>query len=185
MDDLYQKNYGVSRTNLNNDFLDGIDKKSRILEVGCNVGCQLGILQRMGFSNLYGVELQAGAVEIARKGTENINVIQGSAFDIPFRDGFFDLVFTSGVLIHISPDDISQAMAEIYRCTRKYIWGFEYYAAEQTEVSYRGHEGLLWKADFAALYQQQFPDLKLIRQEIYPYLDDDNRDVMFLLSKAG
>jgi pseudaminic acid biosynthesis-associated methylase len=139
----------------------------------------------MGFSNLYGIELQSYAVELSKSRTRRINIIEGSAFDIPYKDGYFDLVFTSGLLIHISPSDISRAMREIYRCTREYIWGFEYYADKYTEIAYRGHRNLLWKADFARLYLDQFGDLELVKEERLKYLDNDNVDSMFLLRKRG
>ena len=183
MDASYERNYGQTRTELNERFLEGVDRSIRVLEVGSNVGNQLLCLQRMGFSNLYGIELQSYAVELSKSRTRRINIIEGSAFDIPYKDGYFDLVFTSGVLIHISPSDIALAMREIYRCTREYIWGFEYYADKYTEITYRGYGNLLWKADFARLYLDQFEDLELVKEERLKYLDNDNIDAMFLLRK--
>lgn len=183
MEDLSKKNYGVTETELNERFLKGIDRSIRILEVGSNIGNQLLCLQRMGFSNLYGIELQSYAVELSKSRTRNINIIQGSAFDIPYKDGYFDLVFTAGVLIHIEPSDIALALREIYRCTRKYIWGFEYFSDHYTEIPYRGHKNLLWKTDFVRLYLNQFSDLELVKEERLKYLDNDNVDTMFLLKK--
>jgi len=175
--------YGKTRTELNEKFLEGIDRSARILEVGSNIGLQLLCLQRMGFNRLYGIELQSYAVELAKSRTRYINIIEGSVFDIPYKSGFFDIVFTSGLLIHINPSDISRAMEEIHRCTREYIWGFEYYADHYTEVVYRGHNNLLWKTDFMKLYLDQFGDLGFVKEERLNYLDSDNEDSMFLLKK--
>lgn len=183
MEALYKRNYGQTRTELNERFLRDMDRSIRILEVGSNVGNQLLCLQRMGFGNLYGIELQGYAVELSKSRTRGINIIEGSGFDIPYKDSYFDLVFTSGVLIHISPSDIALAMREIHRCTRECIWGFEYHADKYTEITYRGHRNLLWKADFARLYLDQFGDLELIREERIKYLGGDNIDTMFLLRK--
>ena len=180
---LYQQNYGISRTALNQKFLKSIDCSAKILEVGSNVGNQLLCLQKMGFQNLYGIELQNYAVELSKKRTSNINIIQGSAFDIPFKKGYFDLVFTSGVLIHISPPHLPEVMSEIYRCAKEYIWGFEYWADEDTQVPYRNHENLLWKAPYSQKYLQVFKDLELIKEEKIPYLTNKNIDVIFLLKK--
>ena len=47
VDGLYIENFGVSRTQLNNEFLDNLEL-NRIFEVGCNVGNQLNILKKMG-----------------------------------------------------------------------------------------------------------------------------------------
>jgi len=184
MDVLYRRNYGVTRSSLNQEFLDGINRELRILEVGANIGVQLQFMQGMGFQHLYGVDFQAYAIEKAKKATQNINLIQGNALDIPFKDGFFDLVYTSGVLIHIDPDNILEALKEIYRCSNHYIWGFEYFSEKYTAMPYRGKVGLLWKADFARMYLNAFPDLELVKEKRIPYLGNANHDSMFLLKKV-
>lgn len=97
----------------------------------------------MGFNDLYGVEINSYAVEFLKAKSKGINIVHNSAFDIPFKDGYFDLVFTSGVLIHIHPKNIRKALREIHRCARKYIWGYEYYSGHYTEVPYRRQSGLL------------------------------------------
>jgi len=183
MDKLYKQQFGLTRTELNLTFLDSFDRSIRILEVGSNVGAQLQGLRKIRFKNLYGIEIQPYAVEVSKQNTENINLIQGSAFDIPFKDSYFDLVFTSGLLIHINPDDSSIAMAEIYRCASEYVWGFEYYADKYSEIPYRGRRNLLWKGDFAKLYCDQFSDLELVQEKRIKYLDNDNVDSMFLIRK--
>jgi pseudaminic acid biosynthesis-associated methylase len=184
MEDLYIRNYGLTRTELNRRFLQDLDRSMRILEVGTNIGNQLLCLQKMGFGVLYGIELQSYAVEISKSNCKNINIIQGDASDIPFKDGYFDMVFTSGVLIHISPKNSKDVLREIHRCTRKYIFGFEYYSNEMKEISYRGNSDLLWKGDFSRRYLDLFDDLVLVKEERIKYLENDNVDTMFLLKKV-
>lgn len=183
MDVLYVKNFGIKRSGLNREFIGSFNRSIRILEVGCNVGTQLMFLQKMGFENLYGIEINREAIEISKSIAKNIDIIQGSALDIPFKDNYFDLVFTSGVLIHISPSDIKKVMKEIYRCSRKYIWGFEYYNDQYKEINYRGNKNLLWKANFSKLYIDFLRDLKLVKEREVKYLDSENIDKMFLLKK--
>ena len=67
---------------------------------------QLDGLQRSGWTNLWGIELQEYAVELSKHYTNHVNIVQASGFDIPFKDNFFDLVVTNGVLIHIAPADL-------------------------------------------------------------------------------
>jgi pseudaminic acid biosynthesis-associated methylase len=184
MEELYRGRYGVSRSEMNQEIIGHLDRSLRILEVGTNIGNQLLCLQRMGFRNLYGIELQWYALERAKQRTERINIVQASAFDIPFRDAYFDLVYTSGVLIHIAPENLGQALSEIYRCSRRYIWGFEYFAERYGEVNYRGNDGLLWKGDFSSLYRAAYPDLRVVKERGYPNLGTDLVDAMFLLEKA-
>lgn len=170
----------LTRSELNESFLDGLNQNLRILEVGTNVGVQLELLHRLGFKNLFGIDVQSYAVEEAHRQRPALNIIEGNVLDIPFKSDFFDLVFTSGLLIHVHPDDIDQAISEIVRCARRYVWGFEYYSEEYEEVRYRGNDNLLWKTDFARLYLQNF-DLKLRKQEFVQYYNGDNQDQMFLL----
>jgi pseudaminic acid biosynthesis-associated methylase len=183
MDLLYKRQYGVTRTEMNSRFLDNLDRNISILEVGSNIGNQLLWLQKAGFNNLYGIELQSYAVELSKKRTRGINLIQGSAFDIPFKDSFFDLVFTAGLLIHIAPEDITAVLDEIYRCTKQYIWCCEYYSDVYIQVEYRGHADLLWKTNFSKLFLDRFSNLRLVRAEYFKYLNSDNVDTMFLLEK--
>jgi len=185
LDALYERNYGVSRQELNQRFLAEVPADARILEVGCNIGNQLRLLQQMGFHNLYGIEIQHYALKQARHRTQDVHVVEASAFEIPFAGRSFDLVFTSGVLIHISPANLPLALGEIHRCAREYIWGFEYHSSTPTEVEYRGNERLLWKMDYAQAFLGQFDDLELLRSEELHYRENSNVDCMFLLRKRS
>jgi pseudaminic acid biosynthesis-associated methylase len=185
LDELCRRNYGISKSEINRISLQGIACDASFLEVGCNAGNQLALLQQMGYSNLSGIELQPYALEIARQRLPDASLMQGSALALPHGDASFDIVFTSGVLIHIAPNDLPRAMDEIHRCAKTYIWGMEYYAPEVTEVNYRGNSGLLWKMDFARRYLERFRDLELMRERRLPYLQNENVDSVFLLRKKG
>jgi pseudaminic acid biosynthesis-associated methylase len=168
LDKFYMKNLGVSRSKINKDFIGNLNLQNT-LEVGCNIGIQLNMLQKYNhkLGQIYGLELLPEAVEVAKANTKNCNIIQGSAFDIPFKDNYFDLVYTSGVLIHISPKDITRAMKEIYRVSRKYIWGVEFYNPKHVHINYRGNKNYHWKGDFAKIYLDNIPGLKLIKEQRY------------------
>ncbi len=183
MNEMYRKNFGMSREDLDNLFIDEMNQNIKTLEASSNIGNQLILLQKMGYKNLYGIEINSYAVELSKQRVNNINIIQGSAFDIPFKNEYFDLVFTSGVLIHIAPHDINLVLNEVYRCTKKYIWGFEYYEEKYTEIIYRGEKDLLWKANFPKMYLDLFNDLKLVKEKKMKYLNGNNIDVIFLLEK--
>ncbi|RYY57821.1 MAG: methyltransferase domain-containing protein [Chitinophagaceae bacterium] len=185
-DQFYIENWGKTKLEINDTVLAGLPRDIKILEVGCNIGMQLKGFQRMGFKELYGIELQAYAVEKAKRVTENINIIQGSGFDLPFRENYFDLVCTNGVLIHIAPVDHHRIMGEIHRVSKKYIMGWEYFSPNVVDINYRGNPGYLWKADFAGIYLNSFSDLGEVKRTKFPYLtekDKGNTDEIFLLSK--
>lgn len=183
LDQVYQRNYGVTRTALNRRFLADIPRSASILEVGCNLGNQLILLHQMGFENLNGIEIHEEIVKKAQSRVPWARVIEGSVLKIPLEDASFDLVFTSGLLIHIAPQNLPVAMKEIYRCAKSWIWGFEYHSPQMTEVPYRGQSELLWKADYVRLYTESFPDLELVSEQKLSYLENDNVDSMFLLRR--
>jgi pseudaminic acid biosynthesis-associated methylase len=184
LNDLYQSRYGFTKDQLNKKFLQDLPKDAKILEVGTNIGNQLFHLQSQGFTNLYGIEIQDRAINYAKHRTNNLNIIKGDALNIPFKDNFFDLVFTHGVLIHISPTNINKAISEIYRVSNNFIWGLEYYAPQYTDVEYHGQKNIMWKTDFCKLYMEQFTNLTLIKEEKYSYLENHSLvDQMYLLKK--
>lgn len=184
-DHFYLETWGHTKSEMNEAFLGALPRDIRILEVGCNTGMQLAGLQRMGFTHLYGVELQWYAVERAREFVHHVNILQGSGFDLPFRDGFFDLVCTNGVLIHIAPSDLPSIMGEMLRCSRRWIWGFEYYSEDLIAIDYRGHKDRLWKGDYAGIFMEQYPSLRLCRKELYPYTTGSDVDAMYLLERTA
>ena len=183
LDALWLSNYGVTRTALNRRFFEAVPQNARILEVGCNIGNQLLLLRDMNFINLYGIDVQSYAIRVAKTRLPDASIAEGSALEIPFANNYFDLVFTSGLLIHIAPSDLTKVLGEINRVAKTWILGAEYYAPKSTEISYREHEALLWKDDFAKRYLQEFPDLQLIKEERLPYLKGPNTDTLFLLQR--
>ena len=182
--DFYLKRYGEPRDKVFSEWLSALPRDAKILEVGANIGNQLRCLQRIGFSRLYGVEIQRHCVDESRSLYTGIDIVEGSGFDIPFKDNWFDLVFTNNVLIHIAPGDLPRMQKEIHRVCGGQIMGFEYFAPELTEIPYRGKTNLLWKADYSKLYREQFPGLNVEREQLFPCLDDTGAiDKLFLLRK--
>jgi len=185
--EIYIERYGKTKLALNEAFVGHLNKDAKILEVGSNTGMQLRGFQQHGFHNLFGLEIQWYAIQRARDFVKEASFVQGSALDIPYKTGFFDMVCTHYVLIHISPDDLGTVMDEMYRCSNRYILGLEYNADKIQEIGYRGNTNVLWKANYCELFMERFPDLKLVKKEIIPYLTDDekgNADCMYLLEKS-
>ena len=160
-DQLAKDQLGFTLTEQYRQLWGDISLKS-ILEVGCNIGIKLAILDTMGYSQLVGVEPQVKAIATGHSLYPKIVFNHGDAFHLPYIDNYFDLVFTAGVLIHIHPDDLDLALREIYRVSKSYISGFEYYAPEITAVNYRSKNDLLWKMDYLGKYQYLYPKLKVV-----------------------
>lgn len=135
------------------------------LEVGCNIGGNLRwIAPRMKGQGLFAVDINPQAVREIRKNFPDINVLCLPARQLCFRDAYFDLVFTAGVLIHQPESTLPLVMSEIVRCSRKYVLCLEYYALETVEIPYREQTGALFKRDYGTLYQNLFPELVLLEK---------------------
>jgi pseudaminic acid biosynthesis-associated methylase len=137
----------------------------RILEVGCNVGANLQwICKVIPPREVYGVDINETAIKRLASSLPGINTIRSPARELPFRDRWFDLVFTAGVLIHQPEAALPLVMSEIVRCSRRYVLCVEYFSEETIEIPYRGQVGALFKRNYGQIYREIFPELKLLEQ---------------------
>lgn len=135
-----------------------------VLEVGCNVGRNLIVLKNL-VPELHGVEPNSAACKACRENPElrDVTVREGDGFQLPFPDSSIDMVFTSGVLIHVAPENLDAMIAEIFRVARHYILAIEYFSHQPIAVQYRGMDGFLFKRDFGGYYLEKYPNsLKVI-----------------------
>lgn len=137
-----------------------------VLEVGSNIGLNLIYLTDLlkDGVDFFAVEpnRKAFSTLIAEKRISLKNAWNCNAFELPLANRAVDLVFTSGVLIHISPDDLGYATDEIVRVARKYVLCIEYFSHKPEQIIYRGRKGLLFKRDFGEFYINRYPGLKWI-----------------------
>ena len=132
------------------------------LEVGCNAGENLIVLgEALDERRLAGIDVNDGALELARAALPHADLRRTPARELPFADASFELVFSAMVLIHQPDETLDTVMSEIVRCSSRFVLAIEYESPEPVDVSYRGHEGVLFKRPYAALYQDAFPDLTL------------------------
>ena len=135
---------------------------SSVLELGANIGMNLKALRQLiPGCQLTAVEINQTAVKELKK-QENVEVHDQSIFDFAVEDRQWDLTFTKGVLIHLAPEMLPEVYKTLYQCSKKYILVAEYYNPSPIEISYRGHEGKLFKRDFAGEIMEQYPDLQLV-----------------------
>lgn len=77
------------------------DRRPRILDVGCGTGANLIMLSKSGDAE--GVDISPDALEFCRqRGLDNVRL--GSAEEIPYEDGSFDLVTALDVVEHLDDD---------------------------------------------------------------------------------
>lgn len=159
----------------------------RALEVGCNRGHNLlaiaEVLEEGG--DIVGIDPNRHSLEFARKASSKVSALYGHVYDLPFKDNYFDLVVTVGVLIHVHLDDLPRALQEIHRVTGRYILVVEYFAEEETVIPYRGRTDLLWKRNFLVHYTRRFPELVSIRTGFWGPEHGFDRTHWWLLEKTG
>lgn len=137
-----------------------------ILELGCNRGLNLAALEYLDPSTTKtGVDINAKSLHCL------VSMFQDLGLDQPFIHcnsilNFepierYDLVFTKGVLIHQNPDHLKMIYDKMYALSNKYLLIAEYFNPTPVEVKYRGHDGKLFKRDFAGEMLDQLP-LKLV-----------------------
>jgi len=129
---ILQKTYGVKK----------------ICELGANRGHNLQAIASLSSNfELTGVELNQAAFSELKTIT-GIQAIQSSIQEFKTHKKF-DLLFTSGVLIHVNPDDLPIVYKKMYDASSRYILINEYYNPAPIEINYRGHNSKLFKRDFA------------------------------------
>ncbi|OLN24026.1 pseudaminic acid biosynthesis-associated methylase [Domibacillus antri] len=156
-----------------------------VIEFGSNIGLNLkAIRELLPSANLSAIEINPDAVKYLEQ-LGNIEIYNQSILDYTANDQY-DFVLIKGVLIHINPDFLKDVYERLYKSSSKYICIAEYYNPTPVEIDYRGHEGKLFKRDFAGEMLDKYPDLELVDYGFvyhrdYNFPQDDT--TWFLLKK--
>jgi len=90
-----------------------LNRRPRILDVGCGTGANLRMLARLG--EVEGVDISQQALEFCRK-RGLASVRQGAAEELPYAEASFDLVTALDVIEHLDDDVVG--LKEIARVLR-------------------------------------------------------------------
>lgn len=133
-----------------------------VLELGANIGLNLQAIRTLlPACSMSAVEINPHAVDVLRESCDQVQVFEQSILDFEPTE-VYDFVFTKGVLIHLNPDALGQVYDRIFASSKRYIMVAEYYNPSPVAISYRGHEGKLFKRDFAGEMLDRFASLRLI-----------------------
>tara|TARA_B100000900_G_scaffold362730_1_gene336242 strand:+ start:58 stop:696 length:639 start_codon:yes stop_codon:yes gene_type:complete len=144
------------------EHIEDSDAPGSILEAGCNIGINIHALSQITDAALHVVEPNQTALNVLLESgvVPASQAHQGSLQALPLKDSEIDLVFTSGVLIHIPDDVLEIALSEIHRVSRKYILALEYFSPDPHTVPYHGHTDFLFKRDYGSLFLDTFSDIE-------------------------
>lgn len=136
-----------------------------VCELGANKGHNLKAIHLVDKSvALTGVEINRAACEQMAK-DKSINALCSSIQDFN-PENQFDLVFSSGVLIHLPPADLPAVYKKMFELSARYVLINEYYNPVPVEIEYRGHSQRLFKRDFGG----EFMDANAVRLIDYGFL---------------
>ena len=115
-----------------------VGTEDSVLELGPNAGPNLNRLHQLGYTKLFGVDINPRALEEMREafpGLAAVATMWNGSFEevLPtFDDDSFDVVFTSGVLMHLHPSS-HDVMRQMARIARKHVCIIE---PEETSNTY-------------------------------------------------
>lgn len=91
-----------------------------ILDAGCGEGFTINKLSKNNIGKtIEGVEYEKDAIAFGKKLFPGLKIKQGSIYDLPYKNGYFDLITCTEVLEHL--EDPVKALQEMLRVTKKYL----------------------------------------------------------------
>ncbi len=154
---LFKKRMGFFKKLLNS-----YPEIKSILEVGTNIGGNLSVLQQINPTlDLTAIEPNKKAAAMAEDLVPEAHIFNQSIQGFE-RAEKYDLVYTSGVLIHISDNDLKTVLQKIYDLSRKYILTIEYYSEKKQLIPYRNLTDALFKRPYNREWLVHYPRLKLL-----------------------
>jgi SAM-dependent methyltransferase len=99
---------------------------ARVLDVGCGSGYFLNRLREYGAGEAHGIDLVEERIAEGRDRYPALQLLVGSATELPFEDGEFDLVTQFTCLSSILDDEVRLAAArEMKRVSRGWVLSFD------------------------------------------------------------
>ena len=92
-----------------------------VLDVGCSNGQAVKEFKKLR-KRAFGLDASDIAVRYAGSKSYVSNCVLASATDIPFKDNFFDAVFSCDMLEHLTERDAAKAIKELIRVSNKYLF---------------------------------------------------------------
>lgn len=112
--DIHAQDFSKSRFRIWSgvkQFLDALPPNSSVLDIGCGNGKNMNYGSQRHI--MTGLEQSIALTEICHN--QHLNVVQGDALSLPFKDNTFDAIIMIAVIHHINPQDHDKVLKEIER----------------------------------------------------------------------
>ena len=103
-----------------------------VLEIGCGTGIDLRLFPEN--LQVFGVDLNDLALDIAKKHSPSIDFKKGSITDLPFDDSSVDIIFTHKFLNCLNNEDLKKGVDEMFRVSKKYIVNCEMFDSTESKT---------------------------------------------------
>jgi len=131
-----------------------------IMEVGFFAGRNLRYIQAaFPQATISGIEINKTAVQFAKDKLKLKSLYHLDLHDLDSMNGVTDVVFTSGVLIHVPPEELGGAVEKIRRQASGYIMHLEQLGTNQLTAgpkhlrpTYKVSDQLQWAPDLVRVY---------------------------------
>ncbi len=158
-DEYAERNNGpdfiAAKIDMFNKSLNAAGKINTIIELGANRGLNANALKALLPHSTYtGIEIGEKAFSLLAQNEHVDHCHHASIHDFT-TDQKYDLALISGVMIHLNPETLSSVYKLLDSLSQKYVLISEYYNPTPVEVNYRGHQGKLFKRDFAKEFMDQ------------------------------
>jgi len=92
-----------------------VDKKAKILDIGCGEGFFLYFAKMIGYNNITGVDISPEQVYIAKKYLRNVQILQTDFIDyLSNTEDSFDFIVLDNVIEHFSKEEIVNILKLIF-----------------------------------------------------------------------
>lgn len=98
---------------MESDIINEYAYGKKVLEVGCGTGLIMEKVKKK-VQEICGIDISPNMLEKAR--ARNLNVVEGSALEMPFANNTFDVSYSLKVLAHIK--EVKKAISEMVRVTK-------------------------------------------------------------------
>lgn len=137
--------------------LKNVEPLETLLECGCNIGRNINFLNNLLPGTRKSIiEISPEPFEYVTSNNKFEHASNTSIMDAELPKNYFDLVFTTGVLIHVAPENLLDHMKRMYELSRRYILMGEIFSRVPGYIPYKGSNELLFKRDFGRYFIENF-----------------------------